>query len=150
MTLVFLCPFLFVSCNTFQFLLLCMIIHPGFSHLLQFIAFSKTVWFSALNESLIMLSFLGRCLWSCVTFVPWGDPGYGTAFCILRRTEGEMGTGPGWLHGSRFLWQHQEETWHLPPIETLPLFHGHIHFTGTFFSYLLSRAESVTVARGFH
>lgn len=139
MTLVFLCLFLFVSCDTFQFLLLCMIIHPGFSHL-QFIAYFKMVWFSALKESLIMFSFLGKCLRSHITPVAWGDPGYRAAFCILRRTEGAVGTGPGWLHGSRFLWQHQEETWHLPPVEALPLSRGHIFFTGTCFWYLVSRA----------
>lgn len=138
MTLVFLC-LLFVSCNTFQFLLLCMIIHPGFSHL-QLLAFFKTVWFAALKESVIMLSFLGRRLRSRITSVPWGDPGCSPAFCVLRRTEGAVGAGPGWLHGSRFLWQHQEETGHLPPVETLPFSHGHIHFTGTCFWYLISRA----------
>lgn len=50
-----------------------------------------------------MLSFLGGCLRSHITTVPWGDPGYGTAFSVLRRTEGAMGTGPGRLHGSGFL-----------------------------------------------
>ncbi|XP_008981942.1 glycogenin-1 isoform X5 [Callithrix jacchus] len=44
-----------------------------------------------------------RCLRSHITSVPWGDPSYGTAFCILGRTEGAVGTRPGRLYGSRFL-----------------------------------------------
>lgn len=72
-----------------------MMIHPGFTHLPQFIAFFKTVGLEALKESLLVLSFLGKCLRSRITAVPWGDPSSGTAFCILRRTEGAVGTGPG-------------------------------------------------------
>lgn len=37
--------------------------------------------------------------------------------CIFRRTQGTVGTGPSWLYGSGFLWQHQEETWYLPSVE---------------------------------
>ena len=94
MILVFPC-LSFVSCNAFWFLLLCMIIHPDCTHLPQFIAFFRTVRLEALKESLLILSFLGKRLRSRITAVPWGDPSSSTAFCILRRTEGAVGTGPG-------------------------------------------------------
>lgn len=72
MTLVFLC-LLFVSCNTFQFLLLCMIIHPGFSHR-QLTAFLKnSLIFSSQGVSDYALLFRKESQEPCHT-CPSGRP----------------------------------------------------------------------------